>query len=93
MSRPNRSRLAPPIRGMGLIGRLLRDLVLDLIPRKIRRLVGGLFMGIGGIMFLWGVLWELDSDGPSGSSFLCLIGFLVGVIGWLVREHVNVLLE
>jgi len=93
LTRPNRSRLAPPVRVMGLVDYFLRNLILDLIPRKVRRLVGGLFMGIGGIMFLWGVLWELDSDGPSGSSFLCLIGFLVGVIGWLVRGHVNVLLE
>ncbi len=86
MSRPNRSRLAPPIRVMGLIGRLLRDLVLDLIPRKVRRLVGGLFMGIGGIMFLLGLI-EVAPPIVAG------IGFLVGVIGWLVRGHVNVLLE
>ncbi|SVC45737.1 uncharacterized protein METZ01_LOCUS298591, partial [marine metagenome] len=52
----------------------------------VRRLVGGLFMGIGGIMFLLGLI-EVVPPIVAG------IGFLVGVIGWLVREHVNVLLE
>ena len=86
MSRPNRSRLAPPVRVMGLVDYFLRNLILDLIPRKVRRLVGGLFMGIGGIMFLLGLI-EVVPPIVAG------IGFLVGVIGWLVREHVNVLLE
>ena len=43
-------------------------------------------MGIGGIMFLLGLI-EVAPPIVAG------IGFLVGVIGWLVRGHVNVLLE
>ena len=71
---------------MGLVDYFLRNLILDLIPRKVRRLVGGLFMGIGGIMFLLGLI-EVAPPIVAG------MGFLVGVIGWLVRGHVNVLLE
>ena len=74
---------------MGLIGRLLRDLVLDLIPRKVRRLVGGLFMGIGGIMFLLGLAMV---DPPFG-SIVAVIGFLVGMFGLIVWDHVNIILE
>jgi hypothetical protein len=77
---------------MGLVfhffRRLLRTLALDLIPRKVRRLVGGLFMGIGGIMFLLG----LAMDPPLG-FIVAGIGFLVGMCGFIVWDHVNIILE
>ena len=43
-------------------------------------------MGIGGIIFLLGLASVVSPIVPG-------IDFLVGVIGWLVREHDNVLLE
>ena len=50
--------------------------------------MGGLFMGIGGIMFLLG----LAMDPPFG-FIVAGIGFLVGMCGLIVWDHVNIILE
>ena len=71
--------------------------VLDLIPKKARRFVGGLFMGIGGVMFLLG-LAMMGFLGPASFSdtdsffffsgiFVAGIGFVAGLVGAAVWYH------
>jgi hypothetical protein len=75
----------------------LTEFVLDLIPKKARRFVGGVFMGIGGVVFLMG-LAMMGFLGPASFSdsdsffffsgiFVAGIGFVAGLVGATVWYH------
>ena len=72
-----------------LFAELTFELMLSLIPEKIRRVIGALIMGLGGVlMALGGIIITAISDGLANllGAIVLVIGLFISMIGYSIRK-------
>tara|TARA_Y100000816_G_scaffold72894_1_gene49016 strand:+ start:875 stop:1147 length:273 start_codon:yes stop_codon:yes gene_type:complete len=72
-----------------LFAELAFELMLSLIPEKIRRVIGALIMGLGGVlMALGGIIITTISDGLANllGAIVLVIGLFISMIGYSIRK-------
>jgi uncharacterized membrane protein HdeD (DUF308 family) len=74
---------------IGILMRLIRNYILDIIPEKVRKIVGGILLIFGAVAILWGMY----ADFSEFTGILGIIALFVGIfsiVGGLIFLTHNV---
>ena len=67
---------------------VIREYILDLIPEKVRKIIGSILLIFGTVVFLWGWLGDWDSGlGGIGGLIALFVGLGSIVLGLIFLTH------